>query len=62
MNKFIIAFILLLALSTSTVIPHPGKPKTHTPRVYKVQMHAPAEERWAPMAYDYRHAIHTFIS
>lgn len=62
MYKPFIVILILFTISNAMILPHPGKPKTHVPRVYNVQMHAAPEVRWAPMLNDYKHALHTFMS
>lgn len=60
--KLLLSILLILIFVNSNIIPHPGKPKSHAPRVYNVQIRDPPEKRWAQMIYDYRHALHTFMS
>lgn len=52
----------LLFVSNAMIIPHLGKLKGHTPRVYAVQVDDPAEVRWAPMIRDYKHALDLFMA
>jgi len=53
---------ILLAVSSSMIIPHLGKLKGHTPRTYNVQIDDPAEVRWAPVVHDYKHALDLFMA
>jgi hypothetical protein len=40
MSKQILALFVFIVLANSMILPHPGKPKTHAPRQYNVQMKA----------------------
>lgn len=58
----LIIVALLLALVTSTVVPHVGKVKSHAPRTYKISLDSSLEERWAPIIKDYTHHLKLFMA
>lgn len=54
--------LCLIAVSLATVVPHVGKVVSHKPRTYKISLDDSFEDRWRPIAKDYRHHLQLFMA